>query len=148
MKDVQGTENRMNGQQDQGCQIFLETIYQNSGKCTRLALNYQMTIKYTKWPLYIANSHKIYQPFPFQGPPKWTQIGIFGLKKYHLATLNRTQMALFPRFEFPRKKLKFNKNRNDFLHFFSSRVAGFFFVKHTRTGKNMPSYHKLSQMAV
>jgi hypothetical protein len=27
------------------------------------------------------------QPFPFQGPPKFTQIGIFGLKKCHLATL-------------------------------------------------------------
>jgi hypothetical protein len=27
------------------------------------------------------------QPFPFQGPPKFTQIRIFGLKIYHLATL-------------------------------------------------------------
>jgi hypothetical protein len=25
--------------------------------------------------------------FPFQGPPKYTQIGIFGMKIYHLATL-------------------------------------------------------------
>jgi hypothetical protein len=30
----------------------------------------------------------MYQPFPFQGPPKFSQIGIFGLKIYHLATLN------------------------------------------------------------
>jgi hypothetical protein len=30
----------------------------------------------------------IYQPFPFHGPPQFTQIGIFGLKyRYHLATL-------------------------------------------------------------
>jgi hypothetical protein len=34
---------------DQGCQIFIDTIYQNGGKCTRLPLNYQMTIKHTKW---------------------------------------------------------------------------------------------------
>jgi hypothetical protein len=36
-----------------------------------------MTIKYTK-------------NFPFQGPPKYTQIGIFGLKINHLATLLTT----------------------------------------------------------
>jgi hypothetical protein len=28
----------------------------------------------------IPNGHKIYQHFPFQGPSKFTQIGIFGLK--------------------------------------------------------------------
>jgi hypothetical protein len=27
------------------------------------------------------------QHLPLQGPPKFTQIGIFGLKIYHLATL-------------------------------------------------------------
>jgi hypothetical protein len=32
-------------------------------------------------------SNNIQQPFPFQGPPKFTQIGIFGLKIYRLATL-------------------------------------------------------------
>jgi hypothetical protein len=31
--------------------------------------------------------HKIYQPFSFQGPSKFTQIEIFGLKTYQLATL-------------------------------------------------------------
>jgi hypothetical protein len=36
---------------------------------------------------YIPNVLRIYQPFPFQGPPKFTPIGIFGLKIYHLATL-------------------------------------------------------------
>jgi hypothetical protein len=30
---------------------------------------------------------KIPQHFPFKGPPKYTQIGIFGLQIYHLATL-------------------------------------------------------------
>jgi hypothetical protein len=33
------------------------------------------------------NGHKIYQYYPLQDPPKFTQIGIFGLKENHLATL-------------------------------------------------------------
>jgi hypothetical protein len=33
----------------QGCQIFLDKIYQNGRKYTKLPLNYQMSIKYTKW---------------------------------------------------------------------------------------------------
>jgi hypothetical protein len=48
---------------------------------------YQTAIKYTKWPQNIPNGHKIYQHFLFQGRPKFTQIGIFGLKRNHLATL-------------------------------------------------------------
>jgi hypothetical protein len=50
--------------------------------------------KYTKLPLTklpngneiyqmaenIHNGHKIYQQYAVQGPPKFTQIGIFGLK--------------------------------------------------------------------
>jgi hypothetical protein len=35
-------------------------------------------------------SVKIYQHFPFLGSQKFTQIGIFGLKIYHLATLHPT----------------------------------------------------------
>jgi hypothetical protein len=42
-----------------------------------------MSIKYGKWPY----RHKIYQHLPLQAPPKFTQIWIFGLKIYHLATL-------------------------------------------------------------
>jgi hypothetical protein len=49
-------------------------------KYTKLPLNYQMAIKYTKWKQYIPNCHRICRPFPFQGPPKFTQIGISGLK--------------------------------------------------------------------
>jgi hypothetical protein len=30
---------------------------------------------------------KMYQQFPFQGPLKFTKVGIFGLKMYHLAIL-------------------------------------------------------------
>jgi hypothetical protein len=44
-------------------------------------------MKCTKCPLYIPNVQKIHQPFPFQGPPTFTQIGILGLKIYNLATL-------------------------------------------------------------
>jgi hypothetical protein len=29
----------------------------------------------------------VYQHLPLKDPPKFTQIGIFGLKKHHLATL-------------------------------------------------------------
>jgi hypothetical protein len=39
-----------------------------------------MAVIYSKWPKNIPNL------FPFQCPPKFTQIGIFGLKIYHLAT--------------------------------------------------------------
>jgi hypothetical protein len=46
-----------------------------------------MTIKYTNWLQFIPNGHKIYHHFPFQGPSKFTQTGIFGLKTNHLATL-------------------------------------------------------------
>jgi hypothetical protein len=31
---------------------------------------------------------RIYQPSPFQGPPKFTQVGIFGLETYNLAALS------------------------------------------------------------
>jgi hypothetical protein len=44
---------------------------------------YQKATKYTKWP----NCHEIYQLLPLQDPPKFTQIGIFGLKIGYLATL-------------------------------------------------------------
>jgi hypothetical protein len=48
---------------------------------------YQMTITYFQWPQNRPNGHKIYHDFPQQDPPKFTQIGIFGLKTNHLATL-------------------------------------------------------------
>jgi hypothetical protein len=47
---------------------------------------YLITIKYTKWPQNVPNAvnrlngHIIYQHLPMQDPPKFTQIGIFGLK--------------------------------------------------------------------
>jgi hypothetical protein len=53
-----------------------------------------MAIKYTKWPQYIPNGHRIYQLFKFQGPPKFAQIWILGLKIYHLATLVMSMESL------------------------------------------------------
>jgi hypothetical protein len=52
-------------------------LYQKALNCTKMAVKYkfQMLIKY------------IQQHFPFQGPPNFTNVGIFGLKKKHLATL-------------------------------------------------------------
>jgi hypothetical protein len=44
---------------------------------SRQELIYQMTTKYTNWPQNIPNDHDLYQHFPFQGPPKYTQIVIF-----------------------------------------------------------------------
>jgi hypothetical protein len=42
-----------------------------------------MTVKYVCRP----NGLKIYQHLPLKDPPKFTEIGVFGLKIWHLATL-------------------------------------------------------------
>jgi hypothetical protein len=56
---------------------------------------YQIAVKYTKIAMKIPNEtgHEAHQIFPFQGLPK---LVIFGLKIYHLATLElrRTYIAL------------------------------------------------------
>jgi hypothetical protein len=65
-----------------GCQIFLVTIYQNGGKYTKLTQNYQTPIECTKWPYNIPNGQDTNLSHT-----KFTQIGIFVLKIYHLATL-------------------------------------------------------------
>jgi hypothetical protein len=39
--------------------------------------------------------NKMHQHFPFQGPPKCNEIGIFGLEIYHLATLTGTSRLYF-----------------------------------------------------
>jgi hypothetical protein len=67
----------------QGCQSFLDAIFQNGWKFlyTQLPLNYQMNIKYTKCPWEIPNGHRIYvQTFSiarnYKIYPNWD----FGLK--------------------------------------------------------------------
>jgi hypothetical protein len=71
----------------QGCQIILGTKYQNGEKYTKRPQNTPNGHKL--FPMAV-NGHKIYQDFPLIDPPKFTQIGIFGLKTNHLATLMRS----------------------------------------------------------
>jgi hypothetical protein len=67
---------------NQGFRIVLHPMYQNGGGLYQITTNYQiameyvyqMDIKYIEWPY----GHY----FPFQGPPKFTKIGIFGSKIY------------------------------------------------------------------
>jgi hypothetical protein len=73
-------------------------LYQHLEKYTRLPQNipfghkiYQMAIKIPR-----PNVHKIYQNLILQDPPKLTQIAIFGLKIYHLATLSPNYLFLWP----------------------------------------------------
>jgi hypothetical protein len=52
----------------------LPKIYKNGRKIYQINKN-------------IPNGHMIYQHLTLQDPPKFTQVGIFCLKIYHLATL-------------------------------------------------------------
>jgi hypothetical protein len=67
--------------------FLLIQTYQIGKNVTNYLKLYEMALNYTKWTLNIPNCHKIYQHLPFKGPPKFTQICIFGLKTNHLATL-------------------------------------------------------------
>jgi hypothetical protein len=58
----------------------------------KLGTNIPIDHKITKWPQTIPNYRmqdirETYGRFPFQGHAKYTQIGIFGMKIYCLATL-------------------------------------------------------------
>jgi hypothetical protein len=82
------------------CRKILGLPYLSWSNIPKLGKIYQITTKYTKWPYYICNGCKIdqmvikylYQDFPYQDPPKFTQIWIFGLKTNHLATLPRCRV--------------------------------------------------------
>jgi hypothetical protein len=79
---------------EQGCQIFLDTKHQNGENYTTLPLNYQMAINMPKSRnIPSPKGQIICQPFPIKGTQKFTQIGIFGLKIYHLATLTKRSDA-------------------------------------------------------
>jgi hypothetical protein len=54
-------------------------------------------LKITKWPQNITKGHNVYQHIPFQGPHKYTNIGVFGMKIYNLATLPQTQLTTIQR---------------------------------------------------
>jgi hypothetical protein len=74
------------GWSEQGCQIFLDTLYQNGENYTKLPQNYQMTLQCKKQMAiiysYIPNGHNIFllgikcSNF-FWRPPKFNHIGIF-----------------------------------------------------------------------
>jgi hypothetical protein len=58
----------------------MATYYANVPK------TYQMAVNFSKWIQNMYTKH-----FTFQGPSKCTQIGIFGIKINHLATLPLTR---------------------------------------------------------
>jgi hypothetical protein len=66
-------------------------MYQNGEKFHRIATELPNGLKIYKLAVLYSKRLKICQPFPIQGPPKFTQIAIFGLKIYHLATRARTE---------------------------------------------------------
>jgi hypothetical protein len=68
--------------------------YQNGKSIQNNHKLYQTALYYTKWSQSIPNDHKNTKHFPFKGPPKYTKIGIFGLKIKHLATLDQTEPIL------------------------------------------------------
>jgi hypothetical protein len=70
-----------------GCQIFLGTTYQNGEKYTKLPQNEPKGHKIYLFDTNIPNGNNIYQQFPLEGPPKFSQIDILGLKIFHLASL-------------------------------------------------------------
>jgi hypothetical protein len=75
----------MVGETSQGCQILIYLIYLNWGNIPNChKVNYQIAIPNGCNKFQIATEYTI---FPFLGTPKFTKILIFGLKKYHLATL-------------------------------------------------------------
>jgi hypothetical protein len=73
--------------EQQDCQIYHSPKHQTGENIPNYIKIYQMDIKYFQWTNNRSNDHKIYRDFPKQYPTKLTQIGIFGLKTNHLATL-------------------------------------------------------------
>jgi hypothetical protein len=74
---------------EQGCHIFLSSRFQNGKNVPNDHKIYKIPTKYTKWSQKRPNGHKIYQHLSLKDPPKFTQIRIFGLKIFHLATLEQ-----------------------------------------------------------
>jgi hypothetical protein len=72
----------------QGCQIFLDKTYQKRRQIYQITIKLPNAIKYANGRTVFQMAIKIHQHFSFQDPPKFSQIGIFGLKiGYHLAAL-------------------------------------------------------------
>jgi hypothetical protein len=58
-----------------------------------MPIKFLLVVKYSKWPEYVHN---------IQCPPKYTQIGIFGLKRNHLATLPGSKNVISWTFKIPK----------------------------------------------
>jgi hypothetical protein len=72
---------------EQGCQIFLDTKYQNGKKYTKLPRTIPNVPKIEQITVNGPSVHKKNHHLPLQDTPKFTQNCIFGLKTNHLATL-------------------------------------------------------------
>jgi hypothetical protein len=79
-------------------------MYQMNTKCTKWTQNVPNETKCTKWTQNVPKGHKFSQlvkkysnwpwHFPISGSPEFTRIGIFGLKRNHLATLVHTLVGI------------------------------------------------------
>jgi hypothetical protein len=93
---------------------------------------YQKALKYTKRPENWQNDHKIYQHLPLQGPPKFTRTVIFGLKKYHLASLVWTpliRIQSYLRSRFARQRVKMYHITNGLVRFPRKKMVNNFICK-------------------
>jgi hypothetical protein len=108
-----------------GLPDFLVTWYQKRKNVPNEHKVYQMVIKYLKSPENIPNGHKMYEHFPILGLPKFTQIGILGLKTNHLATLPRAK------FYVRLLNLQLQRRRCSTIKCFYKKVKDFF-SKYTR----------------
>jgi hypothetical protein len=82
------TQDRLHWYLSRVARFFLSTTYQNGYKIPNVHKIYAVNEQKD-----ISNGHKLnghikYQHYPLQDPPKYTQIGIFGMQIYHLATLH------------------------------------------------------------
>jgi hypothetical protein len=82
----------LNGFKEKVCKLSINTWVARffMVQRTKTGKIYQMTSKHTTWPYNRPNGLKIHQYLLLQDDPKFTEIGIFGLKIYHLATLINT----------------------------------------------------------
>jgi hypothetical protein len=136
-----------------------------------------MVLKYTKWLWYFPIGHRIYQLFSFKGPPKFTQIWIFGSKTNHLANLSPTYLTQLLRpatrpsskvlgvllfqpkciwFSWTKETVIYDANlhkeisgRDDILRgHVRGQCCQIFLPTKYQNGEKLPNDHKIYQMAI
>jgi hypothetical protein len=60
--------------------LLLDSLSFLLAQHTKMLKTYQMIREYTKGLKMLPNGNKIHHHFPFQGPLKCTQVGIFGME--------------------------------------------------------------------